>query len=164
MKAKHLLSALLIACTITISAQEAPKEKPQDASESTMQKRKHRQKGMTNALKDFTPEQIATIKSKKMALNLGLNDSQLKAVKKLELNNAVDRKAKMEAKQAKGDKPSSEEKFNMLNERLDQQLAYQREMEKILTDEQYEQWKKGVHKRSEKKKKFAGKRAQSRRG
>ena len=92
MKVKHLLSALLIASTIAISAQETPKEKPRAASERTMQKREHRQKGMTHALKDFTPDQIATIKSKKMALNLGLNDSQLKAVKKLELNNAVNRK------------------------------------------------------------------------
>ena len=164
MKVKHLLSALLIASTIAISAQETPKEKPRAASERTMQKREHRQKGMTHALKDFTPDQIATIKSKKMALNLGLNDSQLKAVKKLELNNAVNRKAKMEAKQAKGDNPSSEEKFNMLSERLDQQLAYQREMEKILTNEQYEHWKKEIHKRMAKKKKFIGKRLQSRRG
>lgn len=113
------------------------------------------------AMKDLTPEQMATLQTKKMTLALDLNKEQQTKIQLMNLENAKLRKAKMEERKTKKEdgetkKPSSEERYAMQNERLDKMIAHKAEMKKILSQEQYEKWekmghRKGKHARGEKK-------------
>lgn len=101
---------------------------------------------------DMTPEQVATLHTKKMTLALDLNKGQQAQVKSLHLENAKLRKSKIEAHKAKKEseeviKPTSDERFKMHEARLDHQIALQEQMKKILNDEQYKKWKNMRHKK-----------------
>ena len=96
-------------------------------------------------MQDLSSEQMATLQTKKMTLVLDLTQNQQEQVKSLQLEKAKRRKVKMEERKAQKEagevkKPTSEERFNMENERLDLQIAQKAEMKKILSDEQYEKW------------------------
>jgi len=98
-----------------------------------------------NWMKDMTPEQMATLSSKRMALSLDLSEDQVKKVKALELQKAQERKSLMAAHRKSDQErqaPSAEERYNMLNNRLDNALAYQDAMKQILSEEQFANWKK----------------------
>lgn len=114
---------------------------------------------------DLTAEEMATLQTKKMTLALDLTKSQQDKVYDINLENAKFMKAKweeMKALKESGErkKPTSEERFEMENERLDRQIAVQEQMKKILDDDQYESWKK-MHKR---KKFMNGKKKMEERG
>lgn len=99
---------------------------------------------------NYTPEQIATLQSKKMALDLDLNESQQSKIYDLKLKEAQDRQAAMETKKqniANGIMPTSDEKFAMQSAKLDKQKTFKVEMKSILTKEQYEKWEKMCEKR-----------------
>lgn len=103
--------------------------------------------GSKRGKKELTAEQVATLKTKKMALALDLSKKQQEQLMVLNLENAKFRRTKLaERKVQKGEiertKPSADEKFAMLNERLDRQLAQQEKLKQILNDNQYQQWKK----------------------
>ncbi len=96
---------------------------------------------------DLTVEQMATLKTKKMTLALDLSKKQQEAIFEFNLANAELRKEKMEERKAKREagersRPTAEERYSMENARLDQMIAQQQELKKILTDEQFDQWKK----------------------
>ncbi|WP_318345239.1 hypothetical protein [Flagellimonas baculiformis] len=96
---------------------------------------------------DLTAEQMATLQTKKMTLALDLTKAQQEKIMKLHLEEATSRKEKweeMKAKRESGEwqKPTSEERFEMENARLDHQIALQTKMKEILDDEQYQSWKK----------------------
>ncbi len=100
-----------------------------------------------SAMHDMTPEEMATLQTKKMTLALDLTDAQQKQMQALNLENAKKRKAAMEERKArkeKGDakKPSSQERYAMKTERLDNMIAHKAEMKEILSQEQYEKWEK----------------------
>jgi len=100
--------------------------------------------GQMKGMKDFTPEQSAILQTKRMALALDLNASQQKQILELNKKQTTERKKKMEAHRAMMSadmKPTSDERFNMMNEMLDYKLAHQTQVKKILNKEQYEQWK-----------------------
>ena len=95
----------------------------------------------------FSPEEMATLQTKKMTLHLDLNESQQKEIKKLNLENAAERKARMEAHKAQKEsgnmeKPSKEARLEMMNERLDHQIETKAKMKKILNDDQFAKWEK----------------------
>ncbi len=99
------------------------------------------------AVKEMTPEQVATLKTKKMALALDLTAEQQQKVKAIHLENAELRKNKIEERKDKKEqgerkKLTADERFAIENARLDRQLAQQAKMKEILTDAQYLQWKK----------------------
>lgn len=99
------------------------------------------------AMKDLTPEQVATLQTKQMTLVLDLSEAQQSKIQAVNLANAELRKAKMEERKAakkEGDakKPTSEERYAMKNEMLDQQIALKAEMKKILSEDQFEKWTK----------------------
>jgi len=104
-------------------------------------------KGNKRQASEFTSEQIATLQAKKMALRIDLDANQQKAVHKVLLKSAEERqnfrKENMQ-KRKDGVKPTSEERFNMENMRLEKQLAHKNEMKKILNKDQYEKWQKGM--------------------
>ncbi|MBT8237533.1 MAG: hypothetical protein HKP24_04595 [Croceitalea sp.] len=133
---------------------------------SLMAQRPHEQEGRRMAKEKMTAEQVATLQTKKLTLALDLTEDQQKKVKQINLANAEFHESKMAERDAKNEehdakKPSTEERFNMQNERLERQLAEQKQMKQILTDEQYAQWRKlkmKRHERGKRKKKGEGRR------
>lgn len=120
---------------------------------ATVMAQEGRKKHHREVMKDLTPEQIATLHTKKMTLALDLSDTQQKQVQVLSLENAKLRKAKMEERKARKEsgeskKPTPEERYELQLERLDNQIAHKAEMKAILSPEQYEKWEKlHFHKR-----------------
>ncbi|SDM64748.1 DUF4890 domain-containing protein [Kriegella aquimaris] len=111
------------------------------------------QKGKGNhrgAMKDLTPEQVATLQTKQMTLALDLSQAQQSKIQAVNLENAELRKTKMEERKAakkEGDakRPTSEERYAMKSEMLDHQIAQKAEMKKILSEDQFEKWTKMKH-------------------
>ncbi|WP_196886542.1 hypothetical protein [Aureivirga sp. CE67] len=123
---KKLIAIIVLLVTVTVSAQD---KKPHH---------KHKKA-------DFTPEQQAIIKTKKMTLALDLNKSQQDKILKINTDLAHERaenKAKWKENKAKGIKLTDDQKFELINTKLDKQIAIQNEMKDILSQEQFEQWKK----------------------
>lgn len=109
------------------------------------------QRGADHNMKDLTPEQVASLQTKKMTLALDLNKGQQEQMQAIQLENAKMRKTTMEERKAQKDaedskKPTAEERYSMHNARLDRQIAQKAEMKKILSDSQYEKWEK-MHQR-----------------
>lgn len=99
---------------------------------------------------EFTPEQIATLKTKRLALSLDLSESQKQKIHKLTLKKAQLRKEKRSALQKNGKskaKLSSDQLFKIANTKLDRAIAHQQEMKSILNKLQFDKWQKGVKKR-----------------
>lgn len=100
---------------------------------------------------EMSSEEMATLKSKKMALKLDLNENQQKELQDLFIEESEARKELMKErkaamanrKEAQADSEKFKEKrFEMMNSRLDRQLAVQKKMKGILSAEQFETWKK----------------------
>ena len=100
----------------------------------------------------LTPEQQTELQVKKMTLDLDLDAKQQKEIKTILLEQAKKREAKMaemKAKREKGKKPSADEKFEMKNKMLDNQIENKAQMKKILKPEQFAKWEE---KQSDRKK------------
>ena len=111
-------------------------------------------KGNNKKGNDFTAEQMATLQSKKLTLRLDLDQKQQKAVYEVMLKNSEERialRAENQQKRASGVKPTTEERYNMENLRLEKQIAHQNEMKKILTTDQYSIWVDQMAKMNNKK-------------
>ena len=125
--------AILVMAAISVSAQD------------------HNMKGKRGDMKDLSPEQVATLQTKKMTLALDLNESQQAKVKTILTKDATARKAKMADRKASkedGKKVlTSEEKYAKQNERLDYQIARKKEMNTILTADQFDKWEKMSHRK-----------------
>ncbi|WP_299323262.1 hypothetical protein [uncultured Maribacter sp.] len=125
---KKILMAILVMATISVTAQD------------------HNMKGKRGNMKDLSPEQAATLQTKKMTLALDLNESQQSKIKTILTEDATARKAKMEERKANkedGKKVlTADEKYAMQNERLDHQIARKEQMKSILNTDQYEKWVK----------------------
>ena len=147
---KNIIYALAILFTLNIAAQEGSDHKGKD------------KRGMNKELlKDLTPEQHATLQTKKLTLVLDLSDRQQSQILALNTTVATKRKAKMTAFKAmkeKGEKPTKEQRYQMMNERLDAKIAYKKKMKEILSNEQYERWEKMQARKAKGKKKMKGKR------
>ncbi len=101
---------------------------------------------------DLTPEQMATLQTKKMTLALDLTTAQQSQMQALNLENAKMRQEKMAAFKAKKEngemkERTSEERFAMQNERLDHQIAQKDKMKSILSEEQFQKWEKRDHRK-----------------
>tara|TARA_R110001583_G_scaffold71180_1_gene200801 strand:- start:1414 stop:1920 length:507 start_codon:yes stop_codon:yes gene_type:complete len=119
------LSVLVILFSLTINAQV--------------------KKGNRGENSEFTSEQRATLQAKKMALRLDLDANQQKEIYKVMLKSSEERgsfRTKNMKKRKDGVKPTSEERFNQENTRLEKQLAHKNEIKKILNKEQFEKWEK----------------------
>jgi hypothetical protein len=93
---------------------------------------------------DWTPEQIAELKTKKMALALDLSDQQqskLMAVNQQWANKQKSLKEKFQKERAEAETLSSDQKFEHHSQMLDLQIEYQKEMKGLLNEEQYTDWK-----------------------
>lgn len=108
-----------------------------------------------NEKKNFSPEQKATLITKRMTLHLDLTDKQEKEVYKLYFNKI---KNKTLAKSEKERVLSTEERFQKKLNRLDQQIAFKKEMKNILSEVQYEKFEKTQFHRKKKRKRTSLKR------
>ncbi|WP_046756136.1 hypothetical protein [Kordia jejudonensis] len=136
---KNIVYALAIIFTLNVAAQEGT-----DQRDRHERKEMRKEKGQ-KFMKDLTPEQIAELQTKKLTLALDLSENQQQQVLALATENAKMRQQKMEARKAakeKNVKPTDEEKYAMMNERLDAKIAYKQKMKQILSEEQYERWEK----------------------
>lgn len=130
---KKLIIIALVLVTVQVTAQER-------------NNRQNKERGERNErFQDYTPEEMATLQTKKMTLHLDLTKSQQKEIQKLNLENAKERKVKMDARksQKEGDefqKPTKEERLKMMNERLDNQIAMKNKMKNILNEDQFAKW------------------------
>lgn len=138
---------LVIICLllVTITAQAQPNEKGSE----------HPRKEMRERMKDLTPEQRAELKTKKMTLHLDLNASQQVAIQKLNLKQELKRENfRKEKKNAES--KESKDTFENASARLDEKIATKKELQAILTPEQFEKFekmhgrKRGMKKRSSK--------------
>lgn len=92
-----------------------------------------------NQEQQMTPDQRAQLQLKRMTLSLNLTDKQQKQIYPLLLQSIEKRDKKMaeiKAKREKGEKLSADERFELQNDRLENQIAMQKDLEKILTPEQ----------------------------
>ena len=120
---KKILMILLLAFSVSIYAQNEKKYK--------------------SLAKDFTPEQQAILKTKKMALELDLNETQQGQILDLNKKWAIERnKNQKEFKGQNTEEMTSTERFNRMDKMLDMKIATQKQVKKILNDDQYETWKK----------------------
>ena len=131
---KKIAIILIALVTMQVSAQEKKRDHQRDGQRAQME-----------AMKDLSPEEIATLQTKKMTLHLDLNEAQQKKMESFFLEEAKFRKAKMEERKAmkeSGEKKqfSKEDKYKMMNERLDHQIEVKQKMKSILNDEQFEKW------------------------
>ncbi len=148
---KKLFFVLIALVAFNIQAQEDDKE---------VKKRKSLEKRAF--MEKLTAEEAASLKTKKMALDLDLTEAQKREINKINLEIAKERKAKREERKNRKEsgvertKPSKEERLKMMNERLDQQIATKKKIKSILNEKQYEKWEqtKKQRKRNLKKRKM----------
>ncbi|NQW36422.1 MAG: hypothetical protein HQ471_05385 [Flavobacteriales bacterium] len=113
------------------------------------QHRPEKQNNQKRFAQNFTSEQNATLKSKKMALHLDLNTAQQNKIYALILKQEQKRdQFRIKRQSLKDDemKITPEKRFEMMDKGLDAKLAFQSEMKTILSPKQYEIWKKHAKK------------------
>ena len=94
------------------------------------------------AMKDMSPEQVATLETKKMTLALDLNEKQQQQIQEIHLDKAIERQTFRQERKARDSKPDADERFEIMSDRLDKQIAVKDQMKDILSNEQYEKWEK----------------------
>ncbi len=109
-------------------------------------------------MKDLSPDQIATLQTKKATLALDLTEEQQTQMKELFTKNATMRKAKMEKRKGqkeRGDmkKLTAEERYNLAIARLDHQIEQKAAIKNILSAEQYEKWERMQYQKGKHRKK-----------
>lgn len=129
---KLIVLATLVISTITFGQEEH------------REKRDHHKKGGMEMMKDLSPAQMATLRTKKMTLALDLTKTQQNKMHALHLESAKARKDQMKKREQYKDtekqKLSSEEKYEKMNSVLDKKIEMKSKMKSILTEEQFKKW------------------------
>jgi hypothetical protein len=115
--------------------------------------------------RNFSPEQAATLMTKKMTLALDLDTKQQQAVFELFKTQVLERQKTKEtyrAQRATGKKPSADDRYQWANKKLDKAIAHKKAMRKILDDKQFKKWEKRQTMRLKKGKKSADKKRKKR--
>lgn len=97
---------------------------------------------------EFTPEQQSELQVKKLTLELDLTAKQQKEIAEIVSKQQVKRqamRAKMQENRAENKKLTSDEKFVIKRDAMNEQIAHKNEIQKVLTPEQFEKWEK-MHK------------------
>lgn len=92
---------------------------------------------------DMTPEETATLQTKKLTLHLDLNEAQQQEIKNLYQEKAEKRSTLMAERKkmsAEDLEKLKENRFKRMNARLDNQLAHQEKMKLVLNEEQFKKW------------------------
>lgn len=123
----------------------------------TSNAQKHQRKHQQHQKPEFTVEQHTTLAVKKMTLALDLTESQQEKMHPLLLVVSTNKqKMKDKRKENEGKRPeiSSDELYAKMIVKLDKKIAFQEKVKKILTKDQYQQWRKmHAHKKNKNKSK-----------
>ena len=127
---KKLLYLVIALLSLQAMAQDRPQQKRHPRMES---------------LKKLSPEQMAELQTKRLTLDLDLTDAQQKEVLKINLERSKTLKAKMDEREKKVESGEAkqlkdEERYELMNDKLDKQIEYKRQMKSILTPDQYKKW------------------------
>lgn len=112
--------------------------------------------------KDLTPEQLATLKTKKLTLALDLTEAQQQAIQKLTLEQVqLHRSKRTEMQERRKDdpeaRPSKEERYKHQLDRLDEMIAHKANMKEVLTETQFEKWERlSMHQKKQRSSKRRG--------
>ena len=111
------------------------------------QRERSNKQGRSLKMMDLSAEDAATLQTKKMTLHLDLNKSQQAEIKKINLENTTKRKAMIAERKARKksgeiQKPTQEQRLEMVNTKLDRKIAIKAKMKNILDKEQYAKWEK----------------------
>ena len=139
---KYTLKILVLLFSLSVFAQQPPRQMDSE--------RGKRPNNRMQAKKALTPEQEATLWTKKMTLELDLNKNQQDQMHALILGKTKKIKSRMENKPK--ERPSKEEIYNMHISRLDEAIAMKESLKKILNDDQFAQWELMKNKKSSKTK------------
>ncbi|MBU2995344.1 DUF4890 domain-containing protein [Cellulophaga baltica] len=91
--------------------------------------------------RDIDPEEFATKNTERLTKSLDLSEDQQTKIYNLNLKNAEERKAAMEArKSGERTKPSEEEREAMKAQMDAKREEQKEEMKNILSDEQFQKW------------------------
>jgi hypothetical protein len=149
MKKLILIAVALI--TVNATAQEDKRERNERPHGDRMER--------TDFLKDLSPDEIATLQTKKMALHLDLTEAQQKEIHAIHLEQAKVRKTDMETRKKLNEK-DKDIRFKRANDQLDTKLAAKSKFKKVLNKEQYEKWERGNTMKGKRKNKSLQKRKQ----
>lgn len=136
------MKKLLIIALALFALQVTAQDKKENRKELRKEKMEH--------FKSMDPAEKAKLQTKRMTLALDLTQEQQDKVEKLNLKNAELRKAGMEKRMALKEankKLSKDERLKASNAKLDHEIATKKEMEAILTKEQFEKYTKMSQKR-----------------
>ena len=111
------------------------------------QRERSNKQGKSLKMMDLSAEDAAALQTKKMTLHLDLNKSQQAEIKKINLENTTKRKAMIAERKARKksgeiQKPTQEQRLEMVNTKLDRKIAMKAKMKNILDKEQYAKWEK----------------------
>lgn len=104
-----------------------------------------KKKSMNAERPEFTAQQQNELQVKKLTLELDLTVKQQKEISEIVSKQQVKREAmrtEMKNKRAENKKLTSDEKFVLKRNMLDEKIAQKEQMKKILTPEQLEKWEK----------------------
>ena len=124
---KSILKILVFLFSVSVFAQQPPRQMDSE--------RGKRPNNRMQSMKALTPEQEATLWTKKMTLELDLNQNQQDQMYALILGKTKKIKLRMENKPK--ERPSKEEIYNMHISRLDEAIAMKESLKKILNDDQF---------------------------
>lgn len=128
-------------------------------SMSAQNKENNNRKGHKNFKTQYTPEQKAELRAKKMTLTLDLNDSQQADLKKMFLQLEKDKPTMTKQRS----EMTSDDRFAMQTARLNHQISMKRGLKNILNAEQMAKWEKqqkrgyATHKRKHSQKRWSRK-------
>ena len=108
-------------------------------------------------MRESSPEQIASIKSKKMTLALDLNTQQQSQVESILLKEAKERAANRLTKEERAEL-TKEQKVAKMEKMLEKRIETKRQMKSILNADQYAKFEKMMAKDVQRKMKGAKKR------
>ena len=135
---KSILKILILLFSISVFAQQPPRGMDSDRGKQPNPR--------VQGMKTMTHEQEATLWTKKMTLELDLNQNQQDQMYALILGKTKKRKLRMENKPK--ERPSKEEIYNMHIQRLDEAIAMKESLKTILNEDQFAKWERMKNKES----------------
>jgi protein CpxP len=108
-------------------------------------------KEMRQKMQEFTPQQRAELKTKRMVLDLDLSPTQQSEILQLNLGLETKREKRKAEKKKKGELAANEI-FERTSKMLDAKIATKKQLKSILTEAQFEKFEKSHDKKKRKRK------------
>lgn len=135
----------IIAASMVLIGLQAQAQRPQHQN-------KDDRMAFHQQMKDLKPEQRATLKAKKMTLELDLDESQERQVEQLILDQELEREGNRPDKKERSEL-TADERFALMESRLDRQIAFKQEMKSILSEAQWNKFEQLEERQKKRRKK-----------